>query len=126
MVSCRIQSDDLTLFGAFLEIVKHRIESLNEKSTLKSQNQESKIKLVFLPKIPINEILSKVDDHITALDNVKLLQVSRFFDFISFFVGTYLVMFRINLTPYRPKCVLSFGVCLLSWKTRDKRHWMAF
>lgn len=72
----RIQSDDLAIFGAFLELVKRRIEEFSDKSTVKTQKQESKNKLVFLPKIPINEVLSKVDDHITALDKVKLLQVS--------------------------------------------------
>lgn len=80
MLYFRIQSDDLTLFGAFLEVIKRRIEDFSEKTTVKSQNQESRIRLVFLPKIPINEVLSEVDDHITALDKVKLLQVRYLFD----------------------------------------------
>ncbi|KAG4078630.1 hypothetical protein HA402_015220 [Bradysia odoriphaga] len=70
----RIQSDDLTLFGAFLDVIKCRIEEHTNKSTAKSQNQATKLKLVFLPKIPINEILSKIDDHTNALGKVKLLQ----------------------------------------------------
>lgn len=63
------------MFGAFLEVIKRRIEDFSEKSTLKSQIEPPKVKLIFLPKIPINEILSKIDDHVIAVDKVKLLQV---------------------------------------------------
>lgn len=69
----RIQSDDLSLFGAFLEFIKSRIE--NGKLTNNTQTQESKVKIVFLPKIPINEILSKIDDHANALGKFKSLEV---------------------------------------------------
>lgn len=65
------------MFGAFLEIIKQRIEEFGDKSSLRSQNEPVKVKIIFLPKIPINEILPKVDDHIAALEKVKLLQVSE-------------------------------------------------